>query len=41
MAMSNAGENAKSKFRGSIPPKPRFDVFEQNIVMKKTLANKS
>ncbi len=27
MAISNAGESAKSKFRASIPPKLRFDVF--------------
>ncbi len=27
MAISNAGLNAKSKFRDSIPPKLRFDAF--------------
>ncbi|SHF57168.1 hypothetical protein SAMN05444344_0569 [Tenacibaculum mesophilum] len=27
MAISNAGLSAKSKFRASIPPKLRFDVF--------------
>lgn len=27
LAISNAGERAKSKFRASIPPKLRFDVF--------------
>ncbi len=27
MAISNAGLIAKSKFRASIPPKLRFDVF--------------
>lgn len=27
MAISNAGESAKSKFQASIPPKLRFDVF--------------
>ncbi len=27
MAISNAGLNAKSKFRVSIPPKLRFDVL--------------
>ena len=27
MAISNAGESAKSKFQVSIPPKLRFDVF--------------
>ncbi len=27
MAISNAGLNAKPKFRASIPPKLRFDVF--------------
>ncbi len=27
MAISNAGLNAKSKFRASISPKLRFDVF--------------
>ncbi len=30
MAISNAGLNAKSKFRASIPPKLRFDVFGKN-----------
>ena len=29
MAISNAGLNAQSKFRGSIPPKLRFDVLEK------------
>lgn len=30
MAISNTGLNAKSKFRASIPPKLRFDVFGKN-----------
>ncbi len=30
MAISNAGLNAKSKFRAFIPPKLRFDVFGKN-----------
>lgn len=30
MAISNAGLNAKSKFRASIPPKLRFDVLGEN-----------
>lgn len=30
MAISNAGKSAKSKFRASIPPKLRFDVFWKN-----------
>ncbi len=29
MAISNAGESAKSKFRASIPPKLRFDVMRK------------
>jgi hypothetical protein len=30
MYKRNAGESAKSKFRASIPPKLRFDVFGKN-----------
>lgn len=30
MYKRNAGESAKSKFRLSIPPKLRFDVFGKN-----------
>ncbi len=35
MAISNAGESAKSKFRASIPPKLRFDVFGKTKVKRK------
>ncbi len=38
MAISNAGLNAKSKFRASIPPKLRFDVFGKNKGKTQSLA---
>lgn len=38
MAISNAGLNAKSKFRVSIPPKLRFDVFGKMKVKTQSVA---
>lgn len=38
LAISNAGLNAQSKFRASIPPKLRFDVLEKSKVKTQSVA---